>query len=69
MFVQTCSKLSKRVHNVQNFQVHYFAHRIQQSIPKLWILMIVKEMSNKQDLKKLLKKTRENLLDPEKNIF
>ena len=31
--------------------------------------MIVKEMSNKQDLKKLLKKTRENLLDPEKNIF
>ena len=31
--------------------------------------MIVKEMSNKQDLKKLLKKTRENLLDPEKKIF
>ena len=31
--------------------------------------MIVKEMSNKQDLKKLLKKMRENLLDPEKKIF
>ena len=28
--------------------------------------MIVKEMSNKQDLKKLLKKMCENLLDPEK---
>ena len=31
--------------------------------------MIVKEMSNKEDLQKLVKKTRENLLDPEKFIF